>query len=79
MGFEWQQDILLFKQKLYSNNFFKKYPEGQKATQNSYFKGKLERIQQEWYKNGAKMEILSYIENHKNDFLHTENFILVDY
>lgn len=64
-GFGWQQDVLFFKEKPYSGYVLEKYPNGQKATLNAYFKGKLEGIQHKWFDNGAKMEVRHYAENRK--------------
>ncbi len=64
-GFGWQQDILFFKGKPYSGYVLEKYPNGKKASQNAYFKGKLEGVQQKWFENGAKMEVRHYAENRK--------------
>lgn len=64
-GFGWQQDVLLFKGNPYSGYFLEKYPNGQKASQNAYFKGKLEGFQKKWFENGAKMEVRHYVENRK--------------
>jgi antitoxin component YwqK of YwqJK toxin-antitoxin module len=52
-------------QKPNSGYVLEKYPNKQKATQNAYFNGKLEGIQQKWFENGAKMEVRFYKENRK--------------
>ena len=64
-GFGWQQDILFFEGKPYSGYVLEKYPSGQKAYQNGYFKGKLEGEHSKWFENGAKMEVRHYAENRK--------------
>jgi antitoxin component YwqK of YwqJK toxin-antitoxin module len=64
-GFGWQQDVLFFEGKSYFGYVLEKYPSGQKATLNAYFKGKLEGIQQKWFENGVKMEVRHYAENRK--------------
>jgi antitoxin component YwqK of YwqJK toxin-antitoxin module len=66
-GFGWQQDVLFFKGKPYSGYVIEKYQNGQKASKNAYFKGKLEGIQQKWSENGAKMEVRHYAQNRKVD------------
>ena len=64
-GFGRQQDILLFKGKPYSGYVLEKYSNGQRSSQNAYFKGKLEGIQQKWFENGVLMEIRHYTVNRK--------------
>ena len=64
-GFGWHQDVLFFEGKPYSGYVLEKYPSGQKAAQNGYFKGNTEGKQLKWFENGAKMEIRHYAENRK--------------
>jgi antitoxin component YwqK of YwqJK toxin-antitoxin module len=64
-GFGWQQDILLFNGQPYSGYVIEKYINGQDASKNAYFNGKLEGKQEKWFENGAKMEFRFYKENRK--------------